>query len=52
MFPNNEGWPFPVYYGSCGRVIVESYEGKTLNFYLEHPFLLRVIFYMRDFLNR
>lgn len=29
-FPANKGWPFPVYYGACGRVIVEEYVGPNL----------------------
>ena len=41
MFPQRENWPFPNYYGSCGRVIIESYHGKTLNNFIEHDFLTR-----------
>jgi hypothetical protein len=33
----------PKYLGSCGRLIVESKEGLTLNKFLDHPFKDRVI---------
>ncbi|XP_022088058.1 deleted in autism protein 1-like [Acanthaster planci] len=33
IFPKSEGWPFPQYYGACGRLIVEEYVGKTLGSY-------------------
>jgi len=42
LFKKEEKWPFPFYYGSCGRVFVESFEGRTLDFYLHSPFLKRV----------
>lgn len=42
MFPQNEGWPFPRYYGACGRIIVESNEGRTLDYYIDKSFHLRV----------
>jgi len=42
LFRKEENWPFPLYYGSCGRVLIESFEGQTLNAYLPSPFLLRV----------
>ncbi|EFX71406.1 hypothetical protein DAPPUDRAFT_327242 [Daphnia pulex] len=29
-FPAKEGWPFPIYYGACGRVVVEEYVGPNL----------------------
>ena len=43
MFKNEDGWPFPKLYGTCGRMIVESYEGNTLAHYLNYPFKLRVL---------
>lgn len=51
MFQQKDQWPFPIYYGSCGRIIVESYEGKTLNYYFDHPFVYRVYYkeYLKNF---
>lgn len=37
-FPASEGWPFPEYYGACGRYIVEEYCGKTLAEFYDAPF--------------
>ena len=42
MFPESDGWPFPEYYGACGRIIVESHKGDTLDKYISKPFKLRV----------
>ncbi|KAG8193338.1 hypothetical protein JTE90_022968 [Oedothorax gibbosus] len=41
-FPQAEGWPFPFYYGSCGRVIVEEYAGKTLSHYEDSSWEQRI----------
>ncbi|KAL4220252.1 hypothetical protein ACF0H5_020659 [Mactra antiquata] len=40
-FPASEGWPFPEYYGSCGRYIVVENSGKTLDKYFYAPFHVR-----------
>ncbi|XP_045200893.2 divergent protein kinase domain 2A-like [Mercenaria mercenaria] len=37
-FPASEGWPFPEYYGACGRYIVEEYNGKSLADFYDAPF--------------
>lgn len=29
-FPASEGWPFPVYFGACGRLTAQSYGGRTV----------------------
>lgn len=36
-FPKNEGWPFPEYFGACGRFIVVSNEGEPLNNFYNSP---------------
>ncbi|KAF8785558.1 Divergent protein kinase domain 2A like protein [Argiope bruennichi] len=41
-FSQAEGWPFPQYLGSCGRVIVEEYVGKTISYYEDSPWKQRV----------
>ncbi|XP_006638997.1 divergent protein kinase domain 2B [Lepisosteus oculatus] len=33
IFPGSEGWPFPKYYGSCGRVIVTTSTNPIKQFY-------------------
>ena len=33
-FPAEEGWPFPVYLGACGRLVVEENVGPTLDQWL------------------
>jgi hypothetical protein len=51
MFPESDGWPFPEYYGACGRIIVESHKGNTLDKYINKPFKLRVrLFYFSSIL--
>ncbi|XP_071052457.1 divergent protein kinase domain 2A [Onthophagus taurus] len=30
LLKSEDNWPFPKYYGSCGRIIVEEHRGKTL----------------------
>ena len=42
MFPESEGWPFPEYFGACGRMIVEAHKGATLDKYINNPFKFRV----------
>ena len=42
MFEKEDNWPFPKYYGSCGRVIIESYEGDTLDKFVKKTFKSRV----------
>nr|XP_042907690.1 divergent protein kinase domain 2A [Parasteatoda tepidariorum] len=41
-FPQAEGWPFPHYYGSCGRIIVEEYVGRTLTYFEDAPWKQRI----------
>ncbi|GFT47692.1 divergent protein kinase domain 2A [Nephila pilipes] len=41
-FPQAEGWPFPQYYGSCGRVIVEEYVGKTIAYFEDSSWEQRI----------
>ncbi|CAN7996324.1 unnamed protein product [Ixodes hexagonus] len=40
-FPRREGWPFPEFHGSCGRVVVESYEGRPLSHFESSDWLVR-----------
>lgn len=40
-FPASEGWPFPTYYGACGRHIVVSYEGEPIQNYFKASFQKR-----------
>lgn len=37
-FPAYDGWPFPKYYGACGRYIAVSYEGEPLQNFFYEPF--------------
>lgn len=41
-FSQSEGWPFPHYYGSCGRIIVEEYVGQSLAYYEDSPWEQRL----------
>ncbi|CAL1261338.1 unnamed protein product [Larinioides sclopetarius] len=41
-FSQAEGWPFPQYFGSCGRVIVEEYVGKTISYFEDSPWKQRI----------
>lgn len=41
MFPRQEGWPFPGYVGSCGRVVVYESPGEPLGTFLNEPWLVR-----------
>ncbi|KAH9496787.1 Divergent protein kinase domain 2A [Bulinus truncatus] len=40
-FPKSEGWPFPEYIGSCGRVVVVEHAGKPLNEFVSASFHIR-----------
>jgi len=37
-FPAEEGWPFPVLHGACGRVAFVQDAGRPLSEYLNEPF--------------
>ncbi|XP_064455311.1 divergent protein kinase domain 2A-like [Ornithodoros turicata] len=41
-FPRHEGWPFPTYLGSCGRLVVETDAGTPLSSYEGADWLTRV----------
>ncbi|ESO83900.1 hypothetical protein LOTGIDRAFT_132744 [Lottia gigantea] len=41
-FPASDGWPFPKYYGACGRFVVLENAGKPLTEYYNAPFSTRV----------
>lgn len=36
-----DGWPVPPYYGACGRLVVEGYEGLELSAFFQEPWLRR-----------
>lgn len=40
-FPASEGWPFPKYYGSCGRLAMVGWAGKMLTQFWQEPFTIR-----------
>ena len=42
VFPAEYGWPFPKFYGACGRAIVVEDVGKTLDMYLTKSWSVRV----------
>ncbi|XP_013402245.1 deleted in autism protein 1 [Lingula anatina] len=42
VFHQDNGWPFPRYYGACGRMVVEQYVGKSLGDYYVSPWRTRV----------
>ncbi|RNA17123.1 deleted in autism 1 [Brachionus plicatilis] len=42
ILPKKDGWPFPEFFGSCGRIIVESLEDKTIDQYYNSPFQMRI----------
>jgi len=47
VFPQSRGsfsWPFPEYYGGCGRLAVFQYIGQPLDSYYNYPWLLRAHF--------
>ena len=41
VFPSEKGWPFPKFYGACGRAIVMEDAGFPLDSYILHPWLKR-----------
>jgi len=43
-FPPTEGWPFPRYFGACGRLAVFEDVGDTLIHFYKAPWLLRAHF--------
>lgn len=42
LFPQEQGWPFPRYHGSCGRTIIAENGGKTLTEYMKKSWDFRV----------
>ena len=40
-FTASEGWPFPNYYGSCGRVAFVEDSGNPLTHFYDRPFVVR-----------
>ncbi|ODN01116.1 Deleted in autism protein 1 [Orchesella cincta] len=40
-FPASKGWPFPIFYGACGRLVVEEYVGQPLSSFVDKPFKVR-----------
>ena len=40
-FPDTEGWPFPKYYGACGRVAVFEHAGQPLANFLGADWVVR-----------
>lgn len=42
IFRYDENWPVPEYIGSCGRIALVENSGKTIQSYLNHPWLFRV----------
>ena len=41
-FPAEEGWPFPKYYGACGRLAAFENAGRSLADYYSAPWEVRV----------
>ncbi|XP_031562143.1 divergent protein kinase domain 2A-like [Actinia tenebrosa] len=41
VFPKKDGWPFPTFYGACGRVIVVENVGKNLKSLDKKPWPVR-----------
>lgn len=41
LFPAENGWPFPKFYGSCGRAVVVEDVGVPLDSYLSEPWIER-----------
>ena len=37
-FPAEDGWPFPKYFGGCGRLAVVEWAGGMLSQHWEKPF--------------
>eukprot|EP00088_Acartia_fossae_P007926 TRINITY_DN13731_c0_g1_i1.p1 TRINITY_DN13731_c0_g1~~TRINITY_DN13731_c0_g1_i1.p1 ORF type:complete len:431 (-),score=30.57 TRINITY_DN13731_c0_g1_i1:137-1429(-) len=44
IFPQSRGWPFPDYYGGCGRLAVFQYIGQPLDSYYNYSWVLRAYF--------
>ena len=40
-FPYDEGWPFPKYYGACGRWSIFEYVGQSLTNYLSKTYVTK-----------
>lgn len=40
-FPKSDGWPFPEYYGACGRYVAVEHGGKELGEFYNAPFYRR-----------
>ena len=41
VFPSEKGWPFPKFYGACGRAIVIEDAGLPLDIFLSYPWIER-----------
>eukprot|EP00117_Sycon_ciliatum_P028078 scpid61856/ scgid5056/ UPF0672 protein C3orf58 len=41
-FPSSDGWPFPRYYGACGRMIFVEDSGAEMGDYMDAPWTVRV----------
>ena len=41
MFPSEKGWPFPKFYGACGRALVMEDAGIPLDYFLLFPWVER-----------
>lgn len=41
VFPSEKGWPFPKFYGACGRAIIMEDSGLPLDSFLSHSWLER-----------
>ncbi|PAA58139.1 hypothetical protein BOX15_Mlig017705g5 [Macrostomum lignano] len=46
-FTSEKGWPFPRYYGACGRFIVVEHRGRSATDYLTAPLSERLLLSMR-----
>jgi len=42
-FPPEEGWPFPSYFGSCGRLAAFNFSGPSLSSFIDSPWQIRVV---------
>ncbi|XP_065183232.1 divergent protein kinase domain 2A-like [Sycon ciliatum] len=41
-FPASDGWPFPHYYGACGRMIFVEDSGTDMSDYISEPWEVRI----------
>jgi hypothetical protein len=41
-FPASERWPFPEYFGACGRHVIVEHVGRMLQDFYNEPFSRRV----------